>query len=329
MDAQLAQELADRFDELGLRFLEPIDLTELPSEATASATLAHQQGHAQYHVGYSDTLTLSSMGWVKPHYVEHNRLLLVGPRVTERSAEKFRRLGINYIDQAGNAFITFNGVHIDVRGRRDLHRVPTSAPRLTRGGVNLFSVKRSQVIFTILSWPDLLDGPVREIATTSTVSLGQAQGTLDLLMQYGYLDDEKRFAPGRRDLLIDHWTASFPSGLGSAGKAGRYSGDWASLRVGETSVYVSGEAAVPELLRPETAVLYTEDFPIELIRSHRWRRNDDQPNIFLRQKFWQPSHAPARPGVHEAPWLLVYADLLASNDGRQHEVAKHIREDHR
>ncbi|WP_413544239.1 type IV toxin-antitoxin system AbiEi family antitoxin [Citricoccus nitrophenolicus] len=329
MDEQLAQELADRFDEFGLRFLEPIDLNELPTEDTVSATLAHQEGHAPYQVGCSDTLTLSSMGWVRRHYAEHDRLLLVGPRVTERSAERLRLLGINYIDQAGNAFITFNGVHIDVRGRRALRPSATKAPRLTRGGVNLFSVKRSQVIFTILSWPDLLDGPVREIATASMVSLGQAQGTLDLLMQYGYLDEEKHFAPSRRELLIDHWTASYPSGLGSEGKAGRYSGDWASLRVGDASVYVSGEAAVPELLRPETATLYTEEFPIELIRSHRWRRNDEQPTIFLRRQFWRPSDAPAGPGVHEAPWLLVYADLLASNDGRQHEVAQRIREDHR
>ncbi|NUL46538.1 hypothetical protein F7P69_15220 [Cellulosimicrobium funkei] len=332
MDEQLVQELADRFDELELRFLESIDLNELPFEDTTSATLAHPKGQAKYNVGYSDTLTLSSMEWAKRHYVEHDHLLLVGPRVTERSAEGFRSLGINYIDQAGNAFITFDGVHIDVRGRRSSRRADTHAPRLTRGGVNLFSIKRSQVIFAILSWPELLDGPVREIATTSTVSLGQAQGTLDLLMQYGYLDEEKHFAPVRRESLIDHWAASYPSGLGAAAKTGRYSGTWNGLHVGETgeaSVCVSGEAAVPALLRAETAVLYTDEFPTALIRSQRWRRNDEQPNIFLRRRFWQPPGASAGPGVHNAPWLLVYADLLASNEGRQREVARQLREDHR
>lgn len=329
MDDQVAQSIADRFDEFGLRFSEPVDLAEIPHRDTVPVTLTHEQGHAAYHVGYADTLTFTAADWVKPHFVGNERLLLLGPRVTERSAEMFRQLHINYLDAAGNAFITFDGVHIDVRGRRAQAAVGTGSPRLTRGGVNLFSVKRSQVIFAILSWPELLERPIREIARAAGVSLGQAQETLELLTQYGFLDDRRRFQGSQRDRLIDQWATAFPTGLGSDAKTGRFSGAWRGFDPGETAVYVSGEAGAQTLLRPETMVLYSEEFPAELIRAHRWRRNEAQPNIFLRHRFWQPLGAPTSPGIHEAPWLLVYADLLAANEIRQHEAAEQVREQQR
>lgn len=327
MDDQLAVALADRFDEYGLRFLEPVELAEIPDQSAIPLTLVHRQGQAEYHVGYADPLTLSSQSWVRPHYIENERLLLLGPRVTERSAEMFRQLGINYLDQAGNAFLTFDGVHFDVRGRRASGNVNASPFRQTRGGVNLFSTKRSQVIFALLSWPALLEGPVRKVAVTAGVSLGQAQITLELLIQYGFLDQRKQFLPGQRDRLLDQWAAAFPTGLGSASKTGRFSGESSRLDPGDSVVYISGEAAVPSFLRQETIVLYTDEFPTELIRTHRWRRDEEHPNIFLRRQFWQPPHATPGPGVYEAPFLLTYAELLASNDGRQQEAARSLREE--
>lgn len=323
----LARELADRFDELGLRFAEPVDLAHLADQESIDVTLLHAQGRARYRLGYSPSLTGSSLKWARPHYVAHDRLLLVGPRVTERSAEMFRTLGINYVDQSGNAFISFDGVHIDVRGRRPNPAIPVedNIPRMTRGGVNLFSTKRSQVIFAILSWEELLDGPLRELARTAGVSLGQAQETLELLEQYGFLEDRRHLSPRQRENLIDRWTAAYPASLGSRSKTGSFSGVFSDLRPTGTAVYVSGEAAVPSLLRPETIVLYSDAFPTDLIRAHRWRRDEESPNISLRHKFWAQPHTEGT-GTFRAPWLLVYADLMASNDSRQREAAQHLRD---
>lgn len=330
MEEQLAQNLAERFDEFGLRFREPIDLKNVPHLDTIPVTLTHEQGHAAYRVGFADTLIASSVDWAKPHYLQNKRLLLLGPRVTERSARMFRQLGINYLDQSGNAFITFAGVHIDVRGRRapSSHH-GTGLSHLTRGGVNLFSTKRSQVIFALLSWPELLEGSVRELGAASGVSVGQVQETLELLSQYGFLNERRQLAPSRREYLIDQWAAAYQTGLGSAARSGRFSGDWQQLETGDMAVYLSGEAAVPDLLRPETVVLYTEEFPTDMIRVHRWRRNNEHPTIFFRRQFWRSQHDPTGPGVHRAPWLLIYADLLASNDSRQREAAEQLREQQR
>ena len=324
MDASQARSLARRFDEYGLRLEEPIELTALPDLDTRAATLRHEHGSAPVRLGYAPRLTASALEWARRHYVAHERLLLLGPRVTERSAEIFRSLGINYLDQSGNAFISFDGVHIDVRGRSEGKRERVDVtPAMTRGGVNLFSSKRSQLIFAVLSWPDLLNGPVRKLATAAGVSIGLAQETLDLLNEYGFLDDDRQIARHQHEQLLDLWSASYRTGLGARAKELPLSG---TIPAEVThSLYISGESAVPDLLRPESALLFTSEDLSDVIRAYRWRRDDNHPNLILRHKFWKEPGADALPGIQRAPWLLVYADLLASGDSRQREAADELR----
>lgn len=331
MERQLTQSIAEHLEEFGLRLLEPTELAEIPMEQTVPVTLSHSRGAERFRAAFTTKMTLASLAWAQPRAFDKRRLLVLGPRVTERSAEMFRRLGINYIDSAGNAYLTFDGVHIDVRGRRAHAPAGELRSGANRGGVNLFSTKRSQVIFALLTWPELLERPVRELSNAAGASLGQTQETLGLLAHYGFLDERKRLIPAHKERLIDQWVAAFPTGLGSEARTKPFSGDWQSLDLLETQVFVSGEAAVPEFLRAETAVLYTDDSAIELIRAGRWRRNNAQPNILLRRQFWEApktadltNTAPGR-GTSAAPWLLIYADLLASHDSRQREAAAQLR----
>jgi hypothetical protein len=329
MDETQARDFAERMDELGLRFREPVELTELQERSAEAVTLLHEKGSARFRVVYSPELTASALGWAEPVYLKKEPMLVLGPRVNARSAELFRPMGINYLDQAGNAFLSFEGVHIDVRGRKLGPRSDgAGAPRMTRGGVNLFSRKRSQVIFAILCWPELLSAPIRALAAAATVSLGQAQETLELLGQYGFLNEGRRLLPNRSAELIDLWVAAYPAGLGSAAHSFRLSGDITRLHATDGAIYVSGEAAVPDLLRAETLVAYSDELPAEVIRRHRWRRDDERPTIQLRFQWFRHPGSSEGPGVHTAPPLLIYADLLASQDGRQREAAMQLREKH-
>jgi hypothetical protein len=327
MRKALARGLSERLEEYGLSFMEAVDLTELGDWDTLEATMrqTHGPSRTRYRVVYSSSQTEAAL---RSSGVQDDprRLLIVGPRVTERSAERFRAAGVNYLDQAGNAFIAFDGVRIDVRGRRpDPKLAAEPGVGTSARGAGLFSTKRSQVVFSILSWEELLWGTVREIARTAGVSIGQAQATLDLLRQGGFLDRRGWASPRERDRLIDQWTAAYPLGLGAAAAAQPFSGDFTDLHATRIPVYVSGGAAVPEVLRrPESVVLYSAEVPVELIRKGRWRRDEESPNIFLRQQFWSPPE-PEVPGSHRAPWLLVYGDLMASNDSRLREAAQELR----
>lgn len=326
MENQVVSDILARLNEFGITLARTPDLTRLNTNDAIVATLTHEYGSGEFFLAYSDTLTSTSQHW-KDTLVEGKRkLLLMGPRITERSAEIFRLHGINYVDQAGNAFIEFQGIYIDVRGRRAKASAVQHRAHTKRGGVNLFSLKRSQIIFSLLNWPELLSGPIRHLAFSAGTSLGQTQETLELLSQFGFLNDQRSFSSRQRESLIDQWAAAYPTGLGSLVRATPLSGDWGNLHPSSQKIYISGEPATPYLVHPETVVLYTTDSLSTLVREHRWRRDANSPNIFVRRKFWVAPDETPEPGVFQAPLLLVYADLLSSNDSRQIEAAQQMRE---
>lgn len=250
-------------------------------------------------------------------------LLLVGPRVSERSADTYRRRGINYLDSAGNAYIDLEGILIDVRGRRPPMGVGSRRPA---GSTNLFSTKRAQVIFALLSWPELVNAPVRPLARAAGVSVGQAQETQELLRQRGYLDPPGAPRIRKGAELLDNWLAAYPTGLGSPARQRTFAGDITQVRpIADREVFVSGEYAVPDLLRPETLTVYVDDFDPSLVIANRWR-TDREPNIIVRDVFWRDPGGGRAPGtVHPAPRLLIIADLEASGDSQQNEAALQLR----
>lgn len=242
--------------------------------------------------------------------------------VSPRTAEAFRRSGIQYLDSAGNAWVEFGDVLIDVRGRP---RPAEAGPAAPVSG-NLFTRGRAQVIFALLAWPRLWDQPQRELAAAAGVSLGQAHNTLALLAEAGY--DGARPRPGQTGLL-DLWAAAFPTGLARHLTLATYRGDVDGFKPtrAEEPVWLSGEQAVTDLLRPASMTLYVEEFDPHLAVANRWR-SDGEPNVVVRHKFWNaPDDAPSS-GVLDAPWPLVYADLLASRDSRVRGAATDWRDRH-
>jgi hypothetical protein len=104
-------------------------------------------------------------------------------------------------------------------------------------------------------------------------------------------------------------------------------------------VFVSGESAAEDLLRPATLTLtlYVEQLDPRLLVVNKWR-SEGPANIMVRRKFWQAPHDSSSPGgasrdpdgglawVRPAPWPLVYADLVTSGDPRVRTVARQWRD---
>ncbi|CKZ08406.1 Hypothetical protein ERS035796_03067 [Mycobacterium tuberculosis] len=89
---------------------------------------------------------------------------------------------------------------------------------------------------------------------------------------------------------------------------------------------VSGEQALPDEIRnPESLMLYVDPpapgLPADLLIHNRWHR-DPHGSIVIRKLFWR-NLPDEQPGL--APTALIYADLLASREPRQVEVAHLMR----
>lgn len=336
---ETAEELVRNLDEYRLELEDPDTLRSWEPGALTRTTLVHRGAAQTYLAGYLPELTFTAalrLGLER----ESMPLLLFGQKVSEKSAASLRDAGIDYLDAAGNAHIAFGKVFIDVRGRR-----PRSSPTLGRSverwtGVerqphrpaNLFSPRRAQVVFCLLVWPELAGAGIREIARSSGVSLGQAHESLKALEEFGYLVGGKTRRIVSSPELFEHWVAAYRVGLGPSLALADYRGDLPDFHATDPAaqVWVSGESAVPELLRPATLTIYVDELDRRLPLRNRWRA-DARPNVFVRRKFWSaPDHDDHRDVVGRlvAPWLLVYADLQASGDARQREAAAQLWERH-
>lgn len=244
--------------------------------------------------------------------------------VSRRTAQALRKAGIQYIDAAGNAWIDFADLLLDVQGRpRD--EVPVARVPSTE---NLFSAGRSKVVIALLAWPQLWEAPRRDVASAAGVSLGTAQATMALLDEAGYGPGR---SPGAARALLDLWSAAFPSGLARRLALAEYRGGIEHPRPVDTGqrMFRSGESAVPDLLRPVRLTLYVDDLDPMLPVMNRWR-SDGPPNITVRRAFWRPpaglEEAAGLDDPPVAPWPLVYADLMATDDPRVHAAAQEWRQ---
>ncbi|WP_410870536.1 type IV toxin-antitoxin system AbiEi family antitoxin [Nocardia sp. A7] len=316
IERSLAQMLADYSIELTVQ--------RWTAEQTAIVDVCRQGFEATYRLAWLPHATLSELARIDQQDRTH-RLLVTGPRITSRTAEALVAADIDYMDYAGNVHLDFGPVFIDVRGRSGQTEV--SSHRAAEA--NLFSGRRMQVLFVLLTWPKSAEMPVRRIAAAAGTSVGITQSTLEIMKESDYLIGRSLH---RRDELIDLWAAAFRGALlpkirklSLRGNIDRWSAPAGYL--------VSGESSVEMIRQPQTLTIYAENFDLAEAVRNRWQKSDD-PNIEVRQKFWEaPESATPSDGrgifvESAAPPLLVYADLLASKEPRQSEVARSLRKDH-
>lgn len=252
--------------------------------------------------------------------------LLITERVGEASAKRLKDAGIQYIDTLGNAHIQFGPVLIDVQGRRR-HTPRTTA---TNNSANLMSPRRAQIIMCLIAWPELLERRLQDLADASGTSPSQVHQTLKLLEDAGYAR-EKALLRSRCDALIDLWAGAYATQLGPTldreAFTSQQPGAWPTIPEGILA-HRSGETAVPHLLTPTTATVYLHAVTPDLIQANRWVRTD-RPNVLLRKRFWRsPDESPRATGTFDAPWPIIYADLLSSTDPRHRQAAQAWRRDH-
>ncbi|MEV8194976.1 MULTISPECIES: type IV toxin-antitoxin system AbiEi family antitoxin [Rhodococcus] len=338
----LAELLPELLSSVGLELTSLHWVTEPDRGFEAKAVLSRRGNVQHYALVFAAAMTLTQITHLRPPEIDAP-LLVVGKRITERSATAFRDQKIQYIDTLGNAYIEFGDVYVDVRGRRPSTHTPDARSKLPthrahdewglRLTHNLFSPRRSQVVFALLTWPQLTEMKIRDIANASGVSIGQAHDTLNLLEEAGFLRRGVPLRPYALHEILQPWALEYPRGLRKRLTLARFYTDepthFQPLRP-DQEFFFSGESAEGvDIQHPTTLTVYVEHFDRKLAFVNRWRDDPDQvPNVRVLQKFWTPpdehpgSEDSKRDGPPNAPWPLVYADLLALNDPRLREVAE-------
>jgi len=246
--------------------------------------------------------------------------------VNPRMAETLITKNIPFLDTAGNALINADDVFVYVTGRK----VPTEQ-RKAKAPTRAFRTAGLKLILTILNDPPLLNAKYREIAYVTNVALGTITNVFKDLEELGFLQtigDHRRLR--KIDDLIHKWADAYIEKTREKLVIGRYTGDfaaqWPDVDLAPLGAWWGGEVAAAKItgyLTPETTTIYVKPPPGRL-QAKLGLRKDPKGNIELLKAFWPPKMNVTRRDC--APFLVVYADLLAIGDDRTIETARMLYE---
>ncbi len=249
--------------------------------------------------------------------------LLVAPYVTRALAEHCRALHLTFIDTAGNAYLDAPGLTIYVTGE----------PRPDTTGndphYRAYTTVGMKVVFALLCRPELVEATQRTLAEAAQVALGTVGPVIADLENRGYLVQRDKKVLTNTKKLMEEWVARFPDALRPRLFKNRYQADTdrlLTLNLHAQHAFWGAEVAAQKLigyLKPERFTIYLHGDGKLLLHQARMRL-DPKGNTELLQAFWNFPEDPAHPDL--VPTLLAYADLMATQDGRNLETARLLYE---
>ena len=260
--------------------------------------------------------------------------ILVADFVNPQMADKLKRDDIQFIDTAGNAYLRGQNLHVLVKGNRR----PTATLTAKKPKGRAFSNTGLKVVYAFLCDPTLVNAPYRDIAKVANVAVGTVGWVLNDLKANGYVRQQRgkkgRHLTRKRQLL-DRWVETYPEKLKPKQELGTFVADepdwWTTIDLTKFHAYWGGETAAAMLtrhLRPEIATVYVDQEKwTDIVIAARLRKKDPTTHaenpVKIYRAFWQrPEHQTDI--VHP---ILVYADLIATAEPRNMEIAQLVFKD--
>ena len=264
----------------------------------------------------------SLQNWIKK-LGEGKNVLIVAQYITPRAKNLLKKAGINYLDKAGNIYLSIDNIYIHIERR------PNSPPSEKRKN-RAFTKAGGCVIFQFLVDPDAVNLRYREIAQRAGVSLGTIPKVIEGLKEEGfvvqmdkhnlkltkYQELLKRWVPILKDRILPGYELlrCQPSKLSLLEFA-----NTVELKHGTKWGGEQGAQLLTRYLRPEQLSIFTELQKNSLVREYRLKPLEEGP-IQVYRKFW---HYPNTEEQHVHP-VLIYGQLMASGKTRNIETAQMI-----
>lgn len=251
------------------------------------------------------------------------KVVLVTEYISQPQAEKLRRLDVSFFDAAGNAYFNEPGLYIFVTGQKAAIK-KKKIPRL-------FRPPGMKLLFAFFIEAGLENESYRSISAATNVPTPTVGVFMKDLEKAGFLikgeGNDRRIM--RRDELFRRWLENYgesfrptlnPVRFQSKKYKGRW---WENVDITEYDACWGGEtggAILTNHLKPEIATIYSDSLLPRLQAQYSLIR-DESGNTEILNKFWTQGETDKT-----APPLVVYADLVATADGRNLETAQIIYE---
>lgn len=241
-----------------------------------------------------------------------------------------RENDIGYLDVAGNCYLKFNKIYIDIQGR------PNPSPS-TRPIKSLFAKKTTRAIRIILTNPEKI-WTVKDLARESKLSLGLTSNIKKKLLEFEFIKEKNgKFSISNSESLLNKWAENY--NYKKNGITNYYSPDETKKIEKKLSEYckknkiiyaltlTSGASRVAPYLRYSRVFAYNVDSTESIAQGLDLKEVTSGPNITLLKPYdesilWGIQDIN---GINVVSDVQLYLDLL-SYKGRGEEAAKYLFE---
>ncbi len=265
--------------------------------------------------------------------------MIMANYIDAKLGKALRELGVNYVDASGNTYINLDPVFVFIEGQLIADGLTQIKP------AKLFSSTDLQVIYALLTNPDLLNENYRQVSQSANVALGVCGSVFRELKDQGYFVEAvstKRREWRARHKLIGRWVEQYPM-LIKRTFLGEFSApdfDW--LRTGGFNNFdaqLGGGAAVARYAQTQignSVSVYVNDQQqwqfireMGLTKDGEHHKDEDKPLVKVYSKFWGTdvlSDQGSGESVHNdiVHPLMAYAELIQTGDQRSCNVANQI-----
>ena len=254
--------------------------------------------------------------------------LLICQYISKTNRKHLKEEGINYLDASGNCNIRSGALMLFINDQQVAQQRKSNTGKLWQpAGIRL--------VFSLLLNPQLINKTYRVIGQQSKLGLG----TIGPLLQE--LETEKYFSRyndkyhlENREALHNRWTETYYAILRPKLVQGRFRfasqkdrDNWKNINLNQ--VYWGGEPAgalLTKFLHPEKFTVYSDLPKTEVMKQLHLVPSPDG-EVELLKPFWDTENT-QNPALQTVPPLLAYAELNASMDSRNREIAARIKKEY-
>lgn len=275
-------------------------------------------GNIRYQCIYKKWINQISISKLKELIMQDQ--ILLADYINHQLGERLKEASIQYMDCAGNVFIKKPFIYIQgCKSRVELinHQIGKA-----------FNLSGIKVLFLFLWNVKWVNKSYREISKVSGVSLGSIRTIMLNLQKSGYLTEFE----GTRHLLnkknlLKRWVYGYAEKLKPKLSLGVFSGEVEKIKSSSLLQYdcLIGSELVTlkeKLFDSQKISIYSDSLPIDFMKEFRLNRmSNGEIEIFKVPWNWKVIESSE---LKEIPKILVYADLMCSNEPRSIEVAEII-----
>ena len=255
---------------------------------------------------------------------KYQPFIIIAEKIFPTLKEILRDKEIAYLDTAGNIYVQNYANYIWIDGNKAIEeKKPVTNRAFTKTGL--------KTVFYLLLNKDAINMPYRKLADATDVALGNIKNVMEGLKDAGFIlqINDNTLKIQNKKALLERWLAGYRENLKPTLLLGKYKFwdankflNWNKLPVEIGETMWGGEPAgefLTNYLIPENLTLYTNQ---KTALVTKWALiPDEDGNMVFYKKFWKDAKLD---NEIYAPPLLVYADLMLTEDLRCQETAQLI-----